>query len=101
MRPLGKTIVATLALAGIGLIVAGGWLVVQRDAGTRARARVTDCVGSGGLHNARTDCTATWVVGGSLVGGNGHVVLGLAVLGLIGWGLWGPRSARARRPRLS
>jgi hypothetical protein len=37
---------------------------------------VSDCSGSYGRYSSGVVCQGTWVVGGPLVGGNGHVVVG-------------------------
>ena len=41
-----------------------------------SRRRVASCSGSYGRYSSGVVCQGTWVVGGALVGGNGHVVLG-------------------------
>lgn len=64
-----------IALIGVALVGGGVFLIVQRDTGNRAKARVTDCVDTGGKYGS-VDCTGTWVAGGSLVAGAGHVVSG-------------------------
>jgi hypothetical protein len=76
MDALGRVLVAIVLLAGLASFGGGVYLIVQRETGTRVAAMVTDCVESGGSRTHRTDCTGTWVVGGDLVGGGGHVVVG-------------------------
>ena len=39
-------------------------------------ATVSNCSGSYGRYSSGVVCQAIWVVGGALVGGNGHVVAG-------------------------
>jgi hypothetical protein len=72
MNVVGKALVALALVVGLAFVAGGGFLIVERETGARARARVTDCV----QVYRGTDCTGTWVVGGSLVGGGGHVVAG-------------------------
>jgi hypothetical protein len=76
MPALTKAIVGVLLVSAIGLLAGGVSLLVQRDTGTRAKATVAECTHSGGSRNYTTHCTGSWVVGGDLVGGNGHVVVG-------------------------
>ncbi|HEY4348892.1 MAG TPA: hypothetical protein VGM80_15015 [Gaiellaceae bacterium] len=75
MTALGKALLGVVAAAALACVGAGIFLIVQRETGVRARAEVTNCVESGGSRNHRTDCTGTWVVGGSLADG-GRVVVG-------------------------
>jgi hypothetical protein len=76
MNAFANALVAFVVVAALACVGGGTFLIVQRETGTRARATVADCVQSGGSRNARTDCTGSWVIGGSLVGGGGHVVVG-------------------------
>jgi hypothetical protein len=76
MPALMKAIVGLLLVSAIGLLAGGVSLLVQRETGTRAKATVSECTHSGGSRNYTTHCTGSWVVGGDLVGGNGHVVAG-------------------------
>lgn len=76
MNALGKALVGVVLVTALALVGAGVFLIVQRETGTRAKATVQDCASSGGSRNHRTVCTGSWVVGGSLVGGGGHVVVG-------------------------
>lgn len=73
-----KACVAFLMLAALGLAAGGVSLGVVQFTGTPARATVTDCVADTDATQSDTsyDCTGTWVTGGSLVGGNGQVVVG-------------------------
>ena len=64
--------IALLILAGLAMAGGGVFLLVQRETGERVKATVTDCSGSGKYET----CNGSWVAGGSLVGGKGHVVLG-------------------------
>lgn len=70
--------VGFLMLAALGLCAGGVYLAVVQLTGTPSKATVTDCVeDADAIHpSASDDCTGTWVTGGSLVGGNGHVVVG-------------------------
>src|SRR5579884_2148340 len=75
-RPRATPLLLVLCLVIGGLLIAPGvWLIVQRQTGTRAMAKVEDCdvVGSGEYRNVY--CTGSWTVGGSLLEG-GHVVVG-------------------------
>jgi hypothetical protein len=75
-RPRATLLLLVLCLLIGGLMIAPGvWLIVQRQTGTRAMAKVEDCdvVGSGEYRNVY--CTGSWTVGGSLLEG-GHVVVG-------------------------
>jgi hypothetical protein len=76
MNLLAKALVSAVLAGGLALACGGVVLLVQRETGTRARATVTGCRVSGSGRYERTDCTGTWVVGGTLVGGSGHVVVG-------------------------
>lgn len=73
-----KACVGFLMLAALGLGGGGVYLGIVQLTGTPARATVTDCVEDpDAVHpSVSDDCTGTWVTGGSLVGGNGHVVVG-------------------------
>ena len=64
--------IAVVVLVGLGLVGGGVFLIVQRETGERVKATVTSCTGSGKYES----CDGSWIAGGSLVGGNGHVVLG-------------------------
>ena len=79
MRPRG-TLILLLAIAGFGgLIVYGGFSKYQdQHSGVPGKAKVSDCTqgyNTRYVHKAST-CTGSWVVGGSLVFGNGHVEVG-------------------------
>ena len=63
---------AAVTLIGLATVGGGVFLIVQRETGERVKATVTSCTGSGKYES----CDGSWVAGGSLVGGNGHVVLG-------------------------
>jgi hypothetical protein len=73
-----KACIAFLLLAAIGLSVGGVYLMIVQFTGIPARAMVTECVQDGDARypSVTYDCTGTWVIGGGLVGGNGHVVVG-------------------------
>jgi ABC-type Na+ efflux pump permease subunit len=76
----GRVILGVIALAllalGAGAAVTGVSQIKTRATGEKATARVTGC-SLGGTSKSRTvDCTGTWVTGGKLVGGKGHVVVG-------------------------
>jgi hypothetical protein len=59
----------------LGLAAGGGFLVWQHETGTRAVATVTECHPVFDGRHTTTECSGSWVVGGSLLAG-GHVVIG-------------------------
>jgi hypothetical protein len=63
-------------LIGLACSVGGVFELVDRTSGPRATATVSRCEESGIYRARSTHCTGTWIVGGKLVGGNGHVVVG-------------------------
>ena len=67
-----------LVMSLIGLGVVAGCFIAYHDqtSGTKGKVEVQDCHGHYGRFGSGTVCTGTWVVGGALVGGNGHVVIG-------------------------
>lgn len=67
-----------LLLGTIGIGAGGVYLTVIQFTGVPAQATVTDCVQDTDSRypGVTYDCTGTWIVGGDLVGGNGHVVVG-------------------------
>jgi hypothetical protein len=75
-KPPGILVVIAAALIAVSMIGAGAFLLVQRQTGTRAVATVGDCVTSGGGRYRSVHCTGTWIIGGPLIGGGGHVVFG-------------------------
>lgn len=70
-----RVIFLIVALVGLGLIAGGILPIVHKESGAKARASVTGCHEIGGK-NTTFQCDGSWVAGGSLVGGGGHVVLG-------------------------
>ena len=72
---IGRVVFVLVALGGLGMITAAVIEIHNKESGPLVKATVTGCVNSGGVHST-DECTATWVSGGSLVGGNGHVVQG-------------------------
>jgi hypothetical protein len=71
-----KACIVFLLLGGLGMAGGGVYLTIVQFTGTPAKATVTDCVLAQDSRYTTYDCTGTWVTGGSLVGGNGHVVVG-------------------------
>jgi hypothetical protein len=65
-----------VALAGLGMIAGGIVSIIHKESGMKARATVTECQLTGSRYTTYT-CEGTWVEGGSLVDGNGHVVYGV------------------------
>ena len=72
----GWLVVIGAAIIAAAMIWSGVFLLVQSQTGTRAMATVGDCVTSGGGKYRTVHCTGTWIVGGPLIGGGGHVVWG-------------------------
>jgi hypothetical protein len=66
---------AVIALFGLGLVAGGVAYGHYKNSGERVQAKVTDCHVNTGAHGSDV-CSGTWVEGGALVGGNGHVVIG-------------------------
>ena len=78
MRPriTGAIIIAlVILLPALGMLAGGIFEIVVLTTGTPARARIIECHDVGGKYRVKS-CTGTWVTGGGLVGGNGHVVTG-------------------------
>jgi hypothetical protein len=73
MSPVGKVIVVVVLVVALACLGGGVFLIVERETGTRANATVTDCAEHGRFG---TDCTGSWIIGGSLVGGHGRIVVG-------------------------
>lgn len=73
MNALGKASVAVGVAVGLALGGGGVFLFVVQVTGTPAKATVTDCVQDISSRAGSYDCTGTWVVGGDLVFGGGHV----------------------------
>jgi hypothetical protein len=71
-----RIMLAVIALTGAGLIVAGVVLISNRYSGTKVVATVTGCDVVSAGKTSDEECSGSWVIGGALVGGNGHVVLG-------------------------
>jgi hypothetical protein len=65
-------------LGTIGIGAGGVYLTVIQFTGVAAKATVTECVQDTDSRypGVTYDCTGTWVSGGDLVGGNGHVIVG-------------------------
>ena len=71
-----RIIFSVFALMGAGLIVAGVVIISHRYSGTKVIATVTGCQVSSAGKTSDEECSGSWVIGGALVGGNGHVVIG-------------------------
>ena len=70
-----------MLVIGAGFAAAAYFSYVAQNTGPEATAKVTSCSGSYGTGNVVSGgggvvCQASWVAGGSLVGGHGHVVVG-------------------------
>ena len=70
-----KGLTVALILCALALFAGGAWRLHQGSSGAHVVVTVTDCHHVDGLHGGSTECSGSWVVGGSLLG-NGHVVLG-------------------------
>jgi hypothetical protein len=64
------------ALVGLGMIAGGVTSIIHKESGAKAKATIASCQQVFSTHTTTYDCYGTWVEGGSLVGGNGHVVYG-------------------------
>ena len=65
-----------MLLIGFGFFAGAYFSYIDQNTGPEAMATVSDCSGSYGRCSSGVVCQATWIVGGALVGGNGHVVVG-------------------------
>jgi hypothetical protein len=66
---------AILAAFSVALLVPGIALLDLSQTGTPAQASVEYCETTGAGRYERTDCSGSWIVGGSLLDG-GHVIVG-------------------------
>jgi hypothetical protein len=73
-RLLGLSI--PMLLIGLGFLAGAYFSYVEQNTGTEVTADVSTCSGNDGRYSSGVVCQATWVTGGALVGGNGHVVVG-------------------------
>jgi len=73
-RLLGLSV--PMLLIGLGFLAAAYFSYLDQNTGPEVMATVSSCSGSYGRYSSGVHCEATWVVGGALVGGNGHVVPG-------------------------
>jgi len=73
-RLLGLSI--PMLLIGLGFLAGAYFSYIEQNTGPEAMATVSSCSGSYGRYSSGVVCQGTWVVGGALVGGNGHVVTG-------------------------
>jgi hypothetical protein len=64
-----------MVLMSAVLLVPGIFFLVQRETGTRATATIDSCETTGAGRYADTECSGSWIVGGSLLEG-GSVVVG-------------------------
>ena len=69
-------LITFLVLAAGGFAYGGIYEIHQRTSGEQVQAKVTDCTTHSTGKTTDVTCTGSWVAGGALVGGNGHVVLG-------------------------
>jgi hypothetical protein len=73
-RLLGLSI--PMLLIGVGFLAGAYFSYIDQNTGPEAMAKVSNCSGSYGRYSSGVVCQGTWIVGGALVGGNGHVVVG-------------------------
>jgi hypothetical protein len=73
-RLLGLSI--PMVLVGVGFLAGAYFSYIDQNTGPEAMAKVSNCSGSYGRYSSGVVCQGTWIVGGALVGGNGHVVVG-------------------------
>src|SRR5450631_275247 len=73
-RLLGLSI--PMLLIGLGFLAGAYFSYVDQNTGPEVSATVSSCSGHNGRFSSGVVCQGTWVVGGALVGGNGHVVVG-------------------------
>jgi hypothetical protein len=71
-----RAIFLVVALVGLGMIAGGITSIIHKESGAKAKATIASCQQLITTHTTY-QCYGTWVEGGSLVGGNGHVVYGL------------------------
>ena len=73
-----KACFVLVLLGTLGIGAGGVYLTVIQFTGVPATATVTECVEdtSSRYPGVTYDCTGTWVSGGALVGGHGHVIVG-------------------------
>jgi hypothetical protein len=74
---ISRAIFVVTALVGLGLIAGGVASIIHKESGAKAQAKIASCQQVFSTHATTYDCYGTWIEGGSLVGGNGHVVYGL------------------------
>jgi hypothetical protein len=79
-RPRGQWIVRLIflvtGLVGAGMVAGGAVSIVHKESGQPARATVASCQQIG-VRYTSFQCEGSWVEGGALVGGGGHVVYGV------------------------
>jgi hypothetical protein len=73
-RLLGLSI--PMLLIGLGFLAGAYFSYIDQNTGPEVTATVSSCSGSYGRYSSGVVCSGTWVTGGALVGGNGHVVVG-------------------------
>jgi hypothetical protein len=65
-----------MLLIGLGFFAGAYFSYVDQNTGPETTAKISSCSGSYGRYTSGVVCQGTWVAGGALVGGNGHVVVG-------------------------
>jgi hypothetical protein len=73
---LVRGVFVIVALVGLGMIAGGITSIIHKESGMKARATITECHRVDSRYSTY-QCDGTWVEGGSLVGGKGHVVFGV------------------------
>lgn len=74
--PLIRGVFLLVGLVGLGLMAGGVISIIHKESGMKARATITECHLLASRYTTY-QCDGSWVEGGSLVGGRGHVVLGV------------------------
>ena len=71
-----RLIFLVTGLVGLGMVAGGVVSIIDKESGQPARATVASCRYVGARYTT-FQCSGSWVQGGDLVGGNGHVVYGV------------------------
>jgi hypothetical protein len=65
-----------MVLIGLGFLTGAYFSYSDQNTGPETTAQISSCSGSNGRFSSGVVCQGTWVAGGALVGGNGHVIVG-------------------------
>jgi hypothetical protein len=76
-RDRARFVVGLMLAIGLGFLAAAYFSYVDQNTGPVASARIGSCHGTyGAPYGSGVTCRGSWVTGGALVGGSGHVVVG-------------------------